>query len=89
MTIRIYIAESFQEKVYEELRETFENSNRPMTTDEINKLTFLDQCIKETLRLFAAVPVVIRHTYEDLPISSTYIILWSTRIVLEKVKATF
>ncbi|KAK7588225.1 hypothetical protein V9T40_005470 [Parthenolecanium corni] len=71
-----------QEKVYEELRETFENSDRPMTTDEINKLTFLDQCIKETLRLFAAVPVVIRHTYEDLPISNGRVIPAGANIIL-------
>lgn len=57
--------------MYVEVLETFENSDRPMMADDLNKLPFLDQCIKESLRLFAAVPIVIRHTDEDLPISST------------------
>ncbi|XP_025989496.1 cytochrome P450 4C1 [Solenopsis invicta] len=55
-----------QEKVHEELEEIFGNSETPASVKEITQLKYLDRVIKETLRLFPSVPIILRKLTEDV-----------------------
>ncbi|XP_044734402.1 cytochrome P450 4C1-like [Chrysoperla carnea] len=55
-----------QNKIYEEMKTIFGDSKRQATYDDLMEMTYLERCIKESLRLYPAVPVVGRTLTEDL-----------------------
>ncbi|CAG7732155.1 unnamed protein product [Allacma fusca] len=56
-----------QAKVYEELLEIFgEDVERPITSEDLTKMKYLDCCIKESLRLYPSVPVLARDIKSDV-----------------------
>jgi hypothetical protein len=54
-----------QERVVQELNEVFGNDDRTPSLSDLNRLKYLEQCIKETLRLYPSVPLVFRTLTED------------------------
>ncbi|XP_038210487.1 uncharacterized protein LOC119831263 [Zerene cesonia] len=58
-----------QQKVFEEIRAVFGNSDRLLERDDLPKLQYLERVIKETLRLYPSAPIIIRTTTEDSPLS--------------------
>lgn len=54
-----------QQKVAEELKQVFGDSDRAPTMSDLAELKFLERCIKETLRLFPSVPFFERNLVED------------------------
>ncbi|KOB57388.1 Uncharacterized protein OBRU01_24696, partial [Operophtera brumata] len=59
-----------QEKVYQELREVFGDTDRPLEKEDLMKLRYLDRVVKESLRLFPPVPFIIRKVLEDTKLPS-------------------
>ncbi|XP_075970994.1 cytochrome P450 4d2-like [Anticarsia gemmatalis] len=59
-----------QEKVYQELREVFGDSDRPVTAEDLPRLKYLDAVLRETLRLYPPVPVIVRHVHKDVTLPS-------------------
>ncbi|CAH0699660.1 unnamed protein product [Spodoptera exigua] len=59
-----------QEKVFEELREVFGDSDRPSTFDDLPRLKYLDAVIKETQRLYTTSPVVTRKVDKEFLLPS-------------------
>jgi len=59
-----------QERVYEELNAIFGESKRQATMKDTQEMRYMDQVIKETLRLYPSVPIFLRKLREDLPLSS-------------------
>ncbi|XP_046595721.1 cytochrome P450 4C1 isoform X4 [Neodiprion lecontei] len=60
-----------QDKVYEELREIYgddDNEDQLVTPDDLSRMNYLDQVIKETMRLFPGSPFLIREVTDDLDI---------------------
>ncbi|KAG6458738.1 hypothetical protein O3G_MSEX011035 [Manduca sexta] len=55
-----------QDKVYEELREVFGDSNRAVEPDDLAQLKYLDAVVRETLRLYPPVPVITRKVERDV-----------------------
>lgn len=51
-----------QEQVFQEVLSIMPNKNTPLTFDDLNELTFMDQCLNETMRLFPPVTVVPRES---------------------------
>ncbi|CAL1688579.1 unnamed protein product [Lasius platythorax] len=57
-----------QEKVYEELREIYGTKTpkyAPIKYEDLQHMNYLDRVIKETMRIFPAVPVIGRYLTED------------------------
>ncbi|XP_049821133.1 cytochrome P450 4C1 isoform X2 [Aethina tumida] len=51
---------NIQNKVVEELEEILGNSNRDIQLEDIEKLNYLEMCIKDVLRLFPIAPFIMR-----------------------------
>ncbi|XP_019870610.1 cytochrome P450 4C1 [Aethina tumida] len=54
-----------QEKIYEEIYSVFGDSDRKITSADIQELNYLERCIKESLRLYPSVPMISRILSED------------------------
>ena len=54
-----------QEKIYEEIKGIMETSEDVITPEDIGRMKYLDQCIKETMRMFPTVPLIARVIGED------------------------
>ncbi|XP_063357936.1 uncharacterized protein LOC134647515 [Cydia amplana] len=61
-----------QNKAVAELKELFGDSDRAITMEDINKLPFLDRCIKESLRIYPPVHFISRQLTEDVRLSNKY-----------------
>uniref|UniRef100_A0A0A9ZBI9 Cytochrome P450 4C1 n=1 Tax=Lygus hesperus TaxID=30085 RepID=A0A0A9ZBI9_LYGHE len=55
-----------QERAYAEQVEIFGNSDRDVTKDDLAKMQYLEQVIKESLRLSPSVPSIARSLVEDI-----------------------
>lgn len=55
-----------QQKCMDELNGIFEGEDRVPTMKDIREMRYLEQCIKETLRLFPSVPMIARKISEDI-----------------------
>ncbi|NXM70481.1 CP4V2 protein, partial [Serilophus lunatus] len=58
-----------QKKVHKELDEVFDNTERPVTTEDLKNLRYLECVVKEALRIFPSVPMFARVLREDCSIS--------------------
>lgn len=56
----------YQEKVFEELLNIMPNSDVDLNPTLINKMVYLDQCIREAQRLFPTVPLIGRDSNETV-----------------------
>nr|QIQ19499.1 cytochrome P450 [Sogatella furcifera] len=56
---------NIQEKAFEELESIFGDSEREPTMEDIKKMRYLGNCIKDALRLYPSVPVIARRLTED------------------------
>jgi hypothetical protein len=54
-----------QERVVRELNEVFGSDDRTPSLSDLRRLQYLEQCIKETLRLYPSVPLMSRTLTED------------------------
>jgi cytochrome P450 family 4 len=62
-----------QQKVAEELKQVFGDSDRAPTMNDLAELKCLERCIKETLRLFPSVPFFERNILEDADLGGVQI----------------
>ncbi|KAL4712698.1 hypothetical protein ACJJTC_007995 [Scirpophaga incertulas] len=53
-----------QDKIFAELSEIFKDKDQPTTYEDLNKMKYLDCCIKESLRLYPPVPFISRNIKE-------------------------
>uniref|UniRef100_A0A8D8V6D0 Cytochrome P450 4C1 n=1 Tax=Cacopsylla melanoneura TaxID=428564 RepID=A0A8D8V6D0_9HEMI len=57
-----------QEKVYDEVYSIFGDTDRPLEMEDLGKLTYLEQTLKESLRLFPVGPVFLRKVTEEIEV---------------------
>ncbi|KAK0182082.1 hypothetical protein PV327_000251 [Microctonus hyperodae] len=69
----------YQDKILEEYKTIVGNDE--LTLEKLNKLTWLEACVKETWRLYPVVPLIARQIYQplklmnhDIPIGSTVLV---------------
>lgn len=71
-----------QERVYAELDNIFQGSDRKTEPDDLPQMKYLEMCIKETLRLFPSAPRIGRVLEEDINLDGT-IVPKDTTIILQ------
>ncbi|CAH0547446.1 unnamed protein product [Brassicogethes aeneus] len=71
-----------QEKIWKEQKCIFENVHSNITMNDLNKMKYLEQCIKETLRIYPSVPMMARVLKEDLTLDKKYCIPKGTNIIV-------
>ncbi|XP_050554135.1 cytochrome P450 4C1-like [Spodoptera frugiperda] len=59
-----------QEKMYQELEEIFEGTDRDVTKDDLPRMVYTDAVIKETLRLIPTGPVGLRYVDKDVQLKN-------------------
>ncbi|XP_070683845.1 cytochrome P450 4V8 [Pempheris klunzingeri] len=69
-------------KVQQELQEVFGTSDRPVNTEDLKKLKYLECVIKEALRLFPSVPFFARSLGEDCHINGFLVPKGANAIVI-------
>lgn len=60
---------TLQDKVYEEIISCVGNTNEDINQTDLKKLTYMDQVIKETMRMFPVFPAYPRGLTEDTKLS--------------------
>lgn len=55
-----------QERVYEEIQECFENSDRPCSLEDLPKLKYLECCMKESFRLHPSIATFRRYVSQEV-----------------------
>lgn len=58
----------YQERIYNEICEAFPEWTGHVGNEDLNKMIYLDQFIKEAQRLFPAVPLLSRYNAKDMTI---------------------
>lgn len=59
-----------QERLYDELHSLYTAQDEETTYEHMQRLTYMEQIIKETLRLFPVGPFIVRRTNADVTISN-------------------
>ncbi|XP_054262081.1 cytochrome P450 4C1-like [Macrosteles quadrilineatus] len=62
--------QDIQKKVYEEVYNIFGDSDRGVTMEDLNQMTYMEMVIKETLRRFPVGPLFLRKVIEDIEITN-------------------
>ncbi|XP_023243857.1 cytochrome P450 4c3-like [Centruroides sculpturatus] len=58
-----------QEKLYQELEEIFgEDMNKSITSDELKRMKYLECVVKESIRIYPPIPVIIRKNPSDMKV---------------------
>lgn len=58
-----------QEKLYSEIIKCSGVDDEDLDSQKIHEMTYLDQCVKETLRLFPPIPFVMRRATNSFQLS--------------------
>ncbi|CAH2050525.1 unnamed protein product, partial [Iphiclides podalirius] len=58
-----------QDRIVEELKEIFRDTKRAAAMEDFAAMSYLDRCIKESLRLYPPVPMISRKLDEDVQLS--------------------
>lgn len=69
LLLMIAMHQDYQQKAYEELLEIMPNSDVDLTPIHINKMIYLDQCLREAQRLFPTVPLIGRSAMETISLN--------------------
>ena len=60
----------YEELLYKEIKETL--TGKEIDVDLINQMTFLDQVVNETLRLYPPLPIIDRVPVRDYKVNETF-----------------
>lgn len=64
LLLMLAMHEDYQQKVFDELSTIMPNPDVDLTPSHINRMIYLDQCLRETQRLFPTVPLIGRSALE-------------------------
>ncbi|CAJ0582832.1 unnamed protein product, partial [Mesorhabditis spiculigera] len=70
-----------QAKCQQEIDEIMGPEDRPLTFEDLGRFRYLEACLKETMRLYPAVPLIARYVAEDAKIKD-YVLPKGTNIIM-------
>lgn len=73
-----------QDKVYDEIYSIFGDSDRAIEMEDLGKLQYLEQTLRETLRLFPVGPIFLRKVTEEIKLSK-YILPKDSNVIIPPV----
>lgn len=76
----MFCTASPQAKAYQELVDIFGDSDREPTFDDLKSMNYLENCIKDSLRLFPSIPAIGRKLTQDEEIG------WNTFMIIVYIK---
>uniref|UniRef100_UPI003B5A6B3B cytochrome P450 4C1-like n=1 Tax=Leptopilina heterotoma TaxID=63436 RepID=UPI003B5A6B3B len=62
-----------QDRARKEVDDVLEGKNRKISSAEVQNFNYLEQCIRETLRLYPSVPFIARKVNEDLQLKHCFV----------------
>lgn len=62
----------YQQRLFEEITSVLPNASAEITKEDLKQMPYLDMFIKETLRLFPAVPFLTRRVTKDTEIGKLF-----------------
>ncbi|XP_065221572.1 cytochrome P450 4g15-like [Planococcus citri] len=75
LMLMLAIHQDIQQKVYEEIIRLEVDNDGSLSMDDLNNhLKYLDQCIKETLRMYSPVIITTRRTHKEVPLKDGVIV---------------
>lgn len=86
----IYLSLNFhQQKVYDEIVRVLGYDDKDVEMEDLADLKYLEQCIKETLRIFTLFPITLRKTTEEITLNGKVSNLAYHRSSFHKLSSTF
>ncbi|XP_050525046.1 cytochrome P450 4C1-like isoform X2 [Daktulosphaira vitifoliae] len=82
--LMLAIHQDIQDKVYDEIYEVMGNGDQTLTIEDTVNFVYLEQCIKETIRLYPIFPIILRRVQEDTKITN-HIIPKGTTIAISSI----
>ncbi|XP_050423133.1 cytochrome P450 4C1-like [Adelges cooleyi] len=79
--LMLAIHQDVQDKVYDEIYQVMGDSDQIITIEDTSKLVYLEQCIRETLRLYPVGPIILRQLQEDVKITNCTIPKGTTMVI--------
>lgn len=73
VVLLLAIHPEIQEKCYQELKSILPDRYADITVDHINRMSYTEQCIKESLRLYPTVPIIGRTINGDIKLKNVTI----------------
>lgn len=80
--LMLALHQDVQEKAYQEVKEIFGSENAEFTLDTLNELRYLEQVIRETMRLFTVVPFICKTNTIDIELDGHVIPKGTTLFML-------
>lgn len=71
-----------QDRCYEEIYEIFGDDDRPASMMDLQKMKYMECCIKEALRLYPSVPLIAREIKEDVDLGEYTIPAGTTAMIV-------
>ncbi|KAK7595042.1 hypothetical protein V9T40_001475 [Parthenolecanium corni] len=71
-----------QEKVYREIVEFSGEEDRNVSIEEVQQMSYLEQCIRETLRLFPPLPFILREVTQAFQLNDNFTVQESSTVVI-------
>ncbi|VVC41859.1 Cytochrome P450, E-class, group I,Cytochrome P450,Cytochrome P450, conserved site [Cinara cedri] len=68
--LMLAIHQDIQNKVYDEIYNVFGDGDEIIIMEDTAQLVYLEQVLKETIRMYPPIPIIIREIQEDIQISS-------------------
>ncbi|XP_031638168.1 cytochrome P450 4c21-like [Contarinia nasturtii] len=77
-----------EQRVMDELNDVLGDhpADDDLTMDQINQMTYLEQVIRETLRLYPVAPVLLRHCTEDTEVEN-YVVPAGSEVIISAITA--
>ncbi|KAK7595043.1 hypothetical protein V9T40_001476 [Parthenolecanium corni] len=71
-----------QEKVYHEIVEFSGEEDRDVSIEEVQQMSYLEQCIRETLRLFPPIPFTLREVTKTFQLNNNFTIQENSNVII-------